>query len=114
MTPANCAWLRRASEDDAAGGYQWIEYKVKDVLALLDLADERDRLREAAVKAREALGVFAYEETRIGENEEGEDYVQCDRCDGSAWGGDKEGCEHSDTCALSAIAALDQVLGEKP
>ena len=102
MTPADRARLRGEaskaidSYDASSENYaHWMKLVAAyEVIDLLDLADERDRLREAAVKAREALQHLRH----------------CVSCGEGDW----RDCYDGGRDALAAWQALEQVLGEKP
>lgn len=40
------------------------------------------------------------ENTRMRENELGEEYVECSECEAFAWGHDAKDIEHNENCAL--------------
>lgn len=77
------------------------------------LARERELLGriDAAVALAEArrvaLQVLADEEIIIGGNEEGEDFVKCDRCGATDWGSEKSSIEHHEVCGVAALAMTD-------
>lgn len=91
-----------AAMDVSAADRQWAaEYQKR----MEGVEAERAALKAECARKEAALRVLRDEEVRVGMNEEGEEYVQCDRCEGSAWGGDREDCEHTKDCVFSALTA---------
>lgn len=61
----------------------------------------------AAPELLSALELLMREECCVAENEEGENYVKCGRCDSSSWGSDVVDIEHYESCPFAAISKVE-------
>jgi hypothetical protein len=63
-----------------------------------------------------ALKGMAREEISVRENEEGEDYVTCPRCEATGWGGGedaKDDIDHSRACVFALLAQAEEMGRER-
>ena len=84
------------------------EYEARFAALRAEVDAERAHADRLALELRKVL----HEEVTQCGNELGEDYVQCDRCDATQWGGkdtnSHEEIDHNSDCIFAALQVHDE------